>query len=85
MMKEKFSITRVVTRDVITDFFQIIRNLFGMRLKGYEEIINTNINELVESAEKKYKIIWWRLSVNPLIHNSIMITVYGEGNKKKKF
>jgi|TARA_Y100000034_G_scaffold76208_1_gene91567 hypothetical protein len=82
-MKEKFSITRVVTRDVITDFFQIIRNLFGMRLKGYEEIISTNIKELIKGGEKKYKIDWWRLSINPLTHSSIMITFYGEGTKKK--
>ena len=82
-MKDKFSITRVVTRDIITDFFQIIRKIFGMRLKGYEEIINTNIMELIKEAEKKHKIDWWRLSVNPLTHSSIMITVYGEGNKKR--
>ena len=82
-MKEKFSITRVVTRDFITDFLQIIRNLFGMRLKGYEDIISININELIKLAEKKYNILWWRLSVNPLVHSSIMITVYGEGNKKR--
>ena len=82
-MKEKFSITRVVTRDIITDFIQIIRNLFGLRLKGYEEIINTNIDDLIKSTEKKYNIKWWRLSVNPLTHSAIMITIYGEGNKKK--
>ena len=81
-MKDKFSITRVVTRDVITDFIQIIRNLFGMRLKGYEDVISTNIRELIKESEKKYKIDWWRLSINPLTHSSIMITIYGEGNKK---
>ena len=82
-MKEKFSITRVVTRDFITDFIQIIRNLFGLRLTGYEEIINKNINELIQSAEKKYNISWWRLSVNPLTHSAIMITMYGERSKKR--
>jgi len=81
--KEKFSITRVVTRDVITDFLQVIRNLLGMRLKGYEDVISKNINELIKEAEKKYRMSWWRLSVNPLTHSSIMITVYGEGNKKR--
>jgi len=83
MMKEKFSITRVVTRDVITDFIQVIKNLLGMRLKGYEEIISVNIKEIIKESEKKYKIDWWRLSVNPLTHSSIMITIYGEGNKKR--
>ena len=81
-MVKRFSITRVVTRDVVTDFLQIIRNLFGMRLIGYEEIISKNINELIKEAEKKYKIKWWRLSVNPLTHSSIMITIYGDGDKK---
>ena len=83
MPNEKFSITRVVTRDVITDFLQIVRNLLGMRLSGYEEVISKNINELIKEAEKKYSVAWWRLSVNPLTHSSVMITIYGEGNKRK--
>lgn len=81
-MDEKFSITRVVTKDVITDFFQIIRNLFGMRLKGYENIISENVSEVIKEAEKKYKIKWWRLSINPLTNASVMITIYGEGSKR---
>ena len=82
-MPEKFSITRVVTRDIIVDFFQIVRNLFGMRLTGYEEVISRNIMELIKEAEKKYSIKWWRMSINPLNHSSIMITIYGEGNNSK--
>ena len=83
MPPEKFSMTRVVTRDIIVDFLQAIRNIFGMRLTGYEEIIGKNINALIRSAEKKYKVSWWRLSVNPLTHSSVMITIYGEGMKRK--
>ena len=82
MSMERFSITRVVTRDIIVDFLQVIRNLLGMRLVGYEEIISKNINELVRSMDKKYKVEWWRLSVNPLAHSSIMITIYGEGKRR---
>ena len=83
MPLEKFSITRVVTRDIVTDLIQAVRNLFGMRLVGYEEIISKNINALISSAEKSHRVRWWRLSVNPLTHSSIMITIYGEGMKRK--
>lgn len=82
MKTEKFSITRVVTRDVITDILQAIRNVFGMRLTGYEEIISKNINELIKSMDRKYIVEWWRLSVNPLTYSSVMITIYGEGKRK---
>ena len=52
---EKFSITRVVTKDLITDSFQGIRNLFGLRLRGYEKMLNKNIKEIMEVAEIEYK------------------------------
>ena len=77
-MTEQFSITRVVTKDIITDSFQGIRNFFGLRLRGYEKMLNKHINELIRVAEIEYKITWWRLSINPLTNGSAMITIYGE-------
>ena len=82
MKMEKFSITRVVTKDIVTDSFQGIRNLFGLRLRGYEKMINKHLNELMEVAEIKYEIKWWRMSINPLTSGSVMITIYGEGEGK---
>jgi len=75
---EKFSMTRVVTKDIITDSFQGIRNLFGLRLRGYENMINKNLKELIKTAELKYNIDWYRLSINPLSSGSVMMTIYGE-------
>ena len=80
---ERFSITRVVTKDLITDSFQGIRNLFGLRLRGYEKMLNKNIKEIMEQAEIEYTIKWFRLSINPLTNGSAMITVYGEGEKNE--
>ena len=77
-MKKDFSITRVVTKDIITDTFQSLRNLFGMRLRGYEGMINNNIKKLIEEKNLRYKKVeWWRLSVNPLTNGSAMLTIYG--------
>lgn len=80
-MKKKFNLTRVVTKDIITDSFQGLRNFFGMRLRGYEKMINKNISELIEEADLKYKPLWYRLSINPLTSGSVMITIYGEYNE----
>jgi len=80
---EKFSITRVVTKDIITDNFQGLRNLFGLRLRGYEHMLNKNIKELISISEKQYNIDWFRLSINPLTNGSAMITIYGEGEKNE--
>ena len=81
-MIKRFNITRVVTKDIITDSFQGIRNLFGLRLRGYESMLNKHINELIVEAELKYKINWYRLSINPILKGSVMITVYGEGYER---
>ncbi len=78
---EKFQITRVVTKDIITDSFQGLRNLFGLRLRGYEHVLNKNINEMFKEMEIKYEVKWFRMIVNPLTQGSAMIVVYGMGDK----
>ena len=78
----KFNITRVATKDIITDSFQGLRNLFGLRLRGYEHMINKNLKEITELAEAQYDVKWYRFSINPLTNGSVMITMYGEGEEK---
>ncbi len=77
-----FSITRVVTKDIVTDAFQELRNFFGLRLRGYEGVVNKHTKELLEEMNTRYKDIeFWRLSVNPLTHGSAIITIYGRGEE----
>jgi len=78
---EKFNITRVVTKNIVTDSFQGLRNLFGLRLRGYEKMLNQNLSEMTKIMEDQYKVEWYRLSINPLTNGSAMITIYGEGKK----
>jgi len=79
--EQTFSLTRVVTKDIVNDMFQGLRNFFGLRLRGYEQVINKHTNELLIEANLRYKVKWFRMSVNPLTNGSCMITVYGEGEK----
>ena len=75
----RFSETRVYTKNIVTDSFQGIRNIFGLRLRGYENMINEATNEMIELVNAKYKkISWWRMTINPLVKGSVMITIYGE-------
>lgn len=81
MKKEKFTITRVITKDLITDSFQGLRNLFGLRLRGYENMLNKYLKEIIKEMNIKYIADWYRIIVNPLTKGSAMIIVYGEGLK----
>lgn len=82
-MIEKFSITRVVTKNIVTDSFQSIRNIFGLRLRGYEGMIQQAINEITNEAELKFKIKWYKYIVNPLTNKSAIVIIYGEGDKNE--
>lgn len=81
-MLVKFNYQRVVTKDIVTDSFQGIRNLFGLRLRGYEKMIDLSIKELIKQMEEDYIVKWYRLIVNPLTKGSAMVILYGEGDKR---
>ena len=80
---QDFALTRVVTRDVLTDAFQSLRNFFGMRLRGYEKRVQETIDSLLEEMRLRYDVFWYRLEVNPLTQGSVIIVVYGEGRENE--
>lgn len=81
-MVKDFIITRVVTRDVIRDSFNSIRNMFGLRLRNFETTIQKHTNEMLTEMRLKYEVKWYRISINPLVNGSVMINVYGEYNDR---
>lgn len=77
--KKQFQITRVVTRNIVIDSFQGIRNTFGLRMRGYESMLSKTLDTIVKEAFDKYPtIIWHRIIVNPITKGGVMIIVYGE-------
>jgi len=78
---KSFSIVRVVTKDLITDSFQGLRNLFGMRLRGYEGMLKKHIDAMLEEMSLRYEVKWFRMQINPLTNGSAMIIIYGEGSE----
>ena len=78
----QFQITRVVSKNLVVDAFQWVRNLFGFRLRSWEKHINNSIADLCQEMRLKYDPKWWRLIVNPLTDGSAMLIVYGEGTTR---
>ena len=79
-LNKSFIITRVVTRHFASDFFQGVRNILGLRLRSYEKVIKEAHKEVTNEMNKIYgnSVNWYRISFNPLINASIMVTLYGE-------
>ena len=78
-MNKDFIITRVVTRDIVRDAFNSIRNFFGLRLRNFEFIIQKHSKEMLEEMRLVYPgFKWYRISINPLEKGAVMINIYGE-------
>ena len=45
-------------------------------------MITKHTDQIMYEIKLGYDIKWYRLSINPLTNGSVMITAYGEGNKK---
>lgn len=76
-MVKTFRETKVVSRNAITDWVQSIRNMLGLPLIAYANIINNTCEEL----EKKYlikEIKWFRFDIEQTNNNAFVITIYGE-------
>ena len=79
-MNKDFIITRVITRDILRDSFNGIRNMFGLRLRNFETRIMQNTEQMLEEMRLKYKVKWYRTSFNPMAKGAVMINIYGEEN-----
>jgi len=79
MKQQDFVLTRVVTRDFVRDFFEGLRNFFGLRLRSYEKMIQKASTEMLEEMRLTYKNIkWYKMDIEHLSKNSAMIVIYGE-------
>ncbi len=71
-----FHVTKVYSRNVITDWVQGIRNFFGLELKSYTEVIQKGISECMEKTPENKK--WFKIDVEQISNGGFMILIYGE-------
>lgn len=67
---------KVVSRNIITDFIQGIRNTFGLELKAYTNVIKTTTDELMKKCLIK-ETEWYKIDIEEIGHGGFMIAIYG--------
>jgi len=77
MSDKTFFKIRVISRNIITDWVQGVRNVLGLRLKSYENAIETTVNELKKECLSK-PVAWFRVDIEQATKGSFIISIYGE-------
>ncbi len=78
-MNKDITKVRVVTSNFFVDFIARIKNMFGLRLNKYEEMIKKAKDEIwLELKEQKIKLKWYRYEISQLTNGAMVIMLYGE-------
>ncbi len=78
-MNKDITKVRVVTRNFFVDFIAKIKNMFGLRLNRYEEMIKKAKDEIwLELKEQKIELKWYRYELSQLTNGAMVIMLYGE-------
>jgi uncharacterized protein YbjQ (UPF0145 family) len=78
MSKTVFKV-RVVTRDMITDFFARFRSILGGRVKAYEKAIQEAIEEAYEELIEEYPNVKnVRFGTTEMLNDACEIIIYGQ-------
>ena len=76
---KQYTITKVVSRDFITDFIAGFQNLVGANLTGYEKMVDKGMKQIQERLTKdNIKLKWYRYEITQLTNGAVSITLYGD-------
>ena len=78
-MSELVWVTRIYTKNFMTDFFQGLKNIIGGRLKAYENMVDDCMKETWGEFKKKYpKASNLRTDIEHVTTGAILVTITGE-------
>ena len=76
---KSYTITKVVSRDFITDFIAKFQNMVGANLSGYEKMVQKGMKQIQDQLDKnKTKLKWYRYEITQLTNGAVSITLYGD-------
>jgi len=77
-MKEVF-IVRVITKDMVSDFFARMKSLIGGRIKSYEKLIQETLEEMYNELVTKYPNIQEiRIATTEMMKDGAELIMYGK-------
>lgn len=74
---KQITITKVVTRNFITDIIASMQNFFGLNLTGYEKMVQKGMDQIAEELENT-ELNWYRYELTQLTNGAVSITLYGD-------
>ena len=78
-MDNQISKVRVVTKNFIYDSIASIKNMFGVRINYYEDMISKAQEDMWDELRDEGKdLSWYRYEITELTNGAIVIMLYGE-------
>lgn len=72
-------ITKVVSKNFITDFLATFQNMIGKNLTPYEKMVNRGVEDIEkELEEKRIRLRWYRYQITQLTNGAVVIMLYGD-------
>ena len=78
---EPFFVNRIVTRNLVEDIVESVRNRVGLRQRGYEKMVQETADELIEQVHDEYEVEWFRVDVDVVGNGAMSVNVYGQGRR----
>ena len=76
---KNYTITKVVSRNFIMDWFAKFQNMVGMNLTSYEKMVKRGMTQIEEELKtNKIKLGWYRYEITQLTNGAVSITLYGD-------
>ena len=73
------TITKVVTKNFVMDYWARVQNIVGQNLTTYEKMSKTAIMQIKEELKQNnISLKWFRYEITELTNGALMVMLYGE-------
>ena len=79
MAKKNVVISKVVSKNFLSDFLARFQNMVGNNLIPYENMISKGVFEIEEELKSRnIVLLWYRYEITQLTNGAIVIMLYGD-------
>lgn len=72
-------IVKVVSHNLLVDWWSKVQNLFGANLTSYEMMIEKGMQQVQdEIKQRNLKLAWYRYEITQFTNGAVVIMLYGD-------